>query len=251
MSTFARRVIVALDHPTREEALGLLDQIAEHVDYVKIGHRLFTRYGPQILDDCVERGVRVFLDLKLYDIPSVVGDACRGIAEHPGVFMTTIHASGGAEMVYAAVEGARRARSAASAGEATKVVAVTALTSFASKELPHIGVGMSLTSWAARLADTALTAGAHGVVCSPQEVVAFRETYGSEPILVTPGIRLEKVHIAGDDQHRVDTPSRTLAMGSTYLVIGRPIYQAPDPLAVIRNVQETLDGGQNDREEEQ
>lgn len=246
MSAFADRVIVALDHDTRDEALELLDQIAEHVRYVKIGHRLFTRYGPSLLDDCVERGVEVFLDLKLYDIPSVVGDACRGIAEHPGVFMTTIHASGGAEMVYAAVEGARRGRREGS----PKVVAVTALTSFASKELPHIGVNMSLTSWAARLADTALTAGADGVVCSPQEVVSFRDTYGSEPILVTPGIRLEKVRIAGDDQHRVDTPARTIAMGSSYLVIGRPIYQAPEPLAVIRNVEQTLMGGINDSEEQ-
>ncbi len=237
MDRFQQKVIVALDFPTRDDTARFLDLVGEHLRYVKIGHRLFSRYGPAILDECAHRGLQVFLDLKLYDIPSVVGDACRGIAEHDAVFLTTIHASGGTDMVYAAVEGSRRGRP----DDPLKIVAVTALTSFQSRELPHIGVGMSLSSWAARLADTALTAGADGLVCSPRELHAFRDTYGSEPLLVTPGIRLDRVHIAGDDQHRVDTPARTLELGSSFLVIGRPIYQAPDPLAVIDAVSRSLD----------
>lgn len=230
------KVIVALDVPTMEEALGLMDLLQGRARFFKIGHRLFTRYGPRILEACEDRDVEIFLDLKLYDIPSVVGDACAHISGHKSVFMTTVHASGGPEMVEAAVEGVQRGRS----SRPVQVIAVTALTSFSDNDLPQIGVSMRLQDWAARLADSALGAGADGLVSSAREVPSFRESYGADPILVTPGIRLKNVAIAGDDQQRIDTPGRTLARGSSMLVVGRPIYQAPDPVEVIEVIAESI-----------
>lgn len=234
-----QKVILALDVSTLEEALQLVESLQGRLRYFKIGHRLFTRYGTSILDACAERGAEIFLDLKLYDIPSVVGDACHQIGTHESVFMTTIHASGGAEMVYAAVEGARQARQDGS----LKILAVTALTSFATAELPSVGVSMTVGDWAARLADLALGAGADGLVSSAKELTKLRATYGDEPLLVTPGIRLKNIHIAGDDQHRVDNPRHALELGSSMLVMGRPIYQAPNPQAVIDAVAESLIDG--------
>lgn len=231
-----QKVILALDVTTLEEAVDLVEALQGRLRYFKIGNRLFTRYGTSIIDACAERGAEIFLDLKLYDIPSVVGDACRQIGAHESVFMTTIHASGGADMIYAAVNGARQARQ----DDSLKILAVTALTSFATAQLPSIGVSMTVADWAARLADLALGAGAHGLVSSAKELTRLRATYGEEPLLVTPGIRLKNIHIAGDDQHRVDNPRHALELGSSMLVMGRPIYQAPNPQTVIDAVAESL-----------
>lgn len=229
------RVIVALDLDTKQEAMELVDALDDRIRYFKVGYRLFTRYGPQILEECDRRGVEVFLDLKLYDIPSVVGRACAQIAGFDAVFLTTVHASGGAEMVAAAVEGARSA-----AGEGPKVVAVTALTSFSNKNLPDIGVNTGIGQWASKLGALALDSGAHGLVSSTEEVVDLRDQHGDDPILVTPGIRLPDVLVAGDDQSRVATPARALGLGSTFLVMGRPVYQAPDPAQVVDAIAESL-----------
>lgn len=231
-----QKVILALDVDTFDDALGLVDSLKGRLRYFKIGHRLFTRYGTSIIEACAERGAQIFLDLKLYDIPSVVGEACRQIGGYESVFMTTVHASGGAEMVWAAVDGARQARQ----DESLKIVAVTALTSFATAQLPSIGVSMTVADWAARLADLALSAGADGLVCSAEELSQLRATYGADPLLVTPGIRLKNVHIAADDQQRVDNPRHALEMGSSMLVVGRPIYQAPNPTAVVDAIAESL-----------
>ncbi len=230
------RIIVALDTDTQAEAMELVDVLGDQIRYFKIGYRLFTRYGPQILEECARRGVEVFLDLKLYDIPSVVGRACAQIATHEAVFLTTVHASGGAEMVAAAVEGAR------SAGEenAPSVVAVTALTSFSEKNLPDIGVSTGVRQWASKLGALAIESGADGLVSSTKEVPEFRQHHGQAPILVTPGIRLPDVLVAGDDQSRTATPARALSLGSSFLVMGRPIYQAPDPSQVVEAIAESL-----------
>lgn len=230
------RIIVALDVDSQDEALALVDELAGKVGRYKVGYRLYTRYGPAILEALAARDVEVFLDLKLYDIPSVVGRACAQIAEHEAVFMTTVHASGGAEMVAAAVAGACTVDEA----NAPAVVAVTALTSFQDKELPPLGIAIGVKKWAAKLGALALEAGADGLVSSTVEVKAFREGYGEEPLLVTPGIRLSDVFIAGDDQSRVATPRRALQFGASYLVVGRPIYQAPEPVQFVEAIAETL-----------
>lgn len=230
------RIIVALDHRELAEALELVEMLGERIRYYKVGYRLFFKYGPTILDALGERGAKIFLDLKLYDIPSVVGEACKNIASHEGVFLTTVHAGGGSEMVREALRGVKAGRP----EEPPAVVAVTALTSFSSRDLPEVGVNANVAEWAARLADVALSAGADGLVSSAREVPSFRQTYGQKPLLVTPGIRLENVRIAGDDQERTVTPLEALKKGTSMLVIGRPVYQAPDPVAVFDVIADSL-----------
>lgn len=226
-----KHLIVALDVDTPEEALALADRLSGVVDKVKIGSRMFTAVGPSILDALSDRGMKVFLDLKYHDIPSVIGDAVRIVAErHPGVFLVTVHAAGGPGMVASAVEGA-------SARDDLEVIAVTALTSLSPSETRILGVAGTLEDWVLKLAELALEAGANGLVCSANEVAAMRENFGSRPTIVTPGIRPpgygREVY---DDQARITTPSDAIQSGSTYLVMGRPVYGADDPAAVIRQM---------------
>lgn len=230
------QVIVALDHHEIDQALALVDELGDRARYFKIGYRLFFKYGPRILDEIQKREGKIFLDLKLYDIPSVVGEACANIAAHEAIFLTTVHASGGSEMIAEALKGVKRGRR----EDPPRVVAVTALTSFSSRDLPELGVNANVSEWAARLADAALSAGADGLVSSAREVAHFRKTYGSEPFLVTPGIRLKNIKIAGDDQERTVTPREALRFGASMLVVGRPIYQAPDPVAVLDVIADSL-----------
>lgn len=230
------QVIVAMDLPTLEEGLELVDALHGRIRYFKIGHRLFTRYGPQVVEACADRGVEIFLDLKFYDIPTVIGDACEQLAGFENVFMTTVHASGGPEMLRAAVDGVRRGRP----KNPPKVVAVTALTSFSADEMPRIGVGMNVAHWASRLADLAVECGADGLVASAREAEALRRAHGKGPLLVTPGIRLEENQVTDDDQQRVDTPGRALKKGASMLVMGRPIYQSDDPAAMVDLVAESV-----------
>jgi orotidine-5'-phosphate decarboxylase len=226
------RVIAALDLPTLEEAVALVDTLGARIAHYKIGSKLFTKYGPRILEALAERDVQVFLDLKYHDIPSVVADAVRNAAEFENVFMVTVHASGGERMVRQASEAAREFEA------GPKVVAVTALTSLSEAEIRAFGVEASLDDWAEQLAESAVSAGADGVVCSALEAQRFRAVLGREPLLVTPGIRLAGA--ADDDQTRVMTPGRALSAGSDFLVIGRPIYQADDPAAAVNAIGESL-----------
>lgn len=229
-------LIVALDLESRDEAMGLVDELDDRIRHFKIGHRLYARYGPEILDACAERGIQVFLDLKLYDIPTEVRRTCARIAQHEAVYMTTVHASGGPEMLRAAVEGARSA----DRDGVPHVIAVTALTSFSGEELPEIGVGLPMNDWALQLGEMALKNGVDGLMTSTREVPQLRRNHGSKPLLVTPGIRLPKVEIAGDDQRRVDTPADALTMGATMIMMGRPVYLAPEPAGVVDAVAESL-----------
>ena len=229
-------LVVALDVDTRDEALELIDALDGRVRYFKVGHRLFTRYGPQILDDCAERDVNVVLDLKLYDIPSEVEKTCRQIATHDAVYMTTVHASGGREMMQAALEGSQ------ARGEAgrPRIMAVTALTSFSGSMLPEIGVGIGVDQWDLKLAELAIESGVHGVVTSTRNLPQIRQQYGDKPMVVTPGIRLPNVEIAGDDQKRIDTPADALSAGATMLMMGRPVVLAPNPLDVVDLITESI-----------
>lgn len=235
--TVAKRLIVALDVDTVDEALAIVDRVGPLVQRYKVGSRLFTAVGPRILEELGARGKRVFLDLKYHDIPSVIGDAVRLVASHhPAVFLVTIHAAGGPAMVAAAAEAAATRR-----GERLEVVAVTALTSLSPSETRILGVDMNLDEWVLKLADLALEAGAHGLVCSPNEVANVREYYGAQPLIVTPGVRPASAErLAGDDQARTATPADALAAGSTYLVMGRPVVRAADPEAVVRAIAESL-----------
>lgn len=235
---FRRHVVVALDVDTLEQAIDLSTLLLGRVDKFKIGSRLFTKYGPELLDLLGDLGVQVFLDLKFHDIPSVVGDACKNAADHPVVFLMTVHAAGGRAMLEAAVQGVKTSTRASVA----KVVAVTALTSLAPADLPAIGIDQSLEVWINQLADTALGAGIDGLVCSSQEVIGLRQRFGSTPLLVTPGIRMPistdrfADQEPDDDQIRVLTPIEALQVGSDLLVIGRPIYRSADPVAVVDQI---------------
>lgn len=231
------QLIVALDVDTESEAIDLVDRLDGLVDRFKIGSRMFTAAGPGILHKLADRGAKVFLDLKYHDIPSVVGDAVRIVAlHHPSVFLLTVHASGGPAMVAAAAEAVERR-----VENPLEVVAVTALTSLSPAETRILGIEANLEDWVLKLSELALEAGADGLVCSPNEVANVRSRYGPEPTIVTPGVRpIGHDRQPGDDQARTATPAEAIEMGSSYLVMGRPIYQADDPVAVVEAIGETL-----------
>lgn len=231
----AQKLIVALDVDTIEEAIAIVERVGPLVHRYKIGSRMFTAFGPRILDALAERDKKVFLDLKYHDIPSVIGDAVRIIAErHPSVFLLTVHAAGGPAMVAAAAE-------AASQRDSLEVVAVTALTSLSPSETRILGIDMTLEDWVVKLSELALEAGADGLVCSANEVGNVRIRFGNDPTIVTPGVRPENAdRIVGDDQARIATPAEAIASGSSYLVMGRPVVLADDPRAVVEAIAESL-----------
>ncbi len=228
-------LIPALDVDDLASATVLADHLAGKVAMVKIGSKLFTKYGPSILDEMQGRGLDVFLDLKFHDIPNTVREAARMGASHPAVRMMTIHAAGGAGMATAAMEGA----DAGAPGRTPLIVAVTVLTSISPAETHLLGVEVSLEEWAEKLGDLALEAGVNGLVCSAEEAEMMRDRFGDEPVLVTPGIRPPGYKKA-DDQARVMTPRAALDAGSSYLVIGRPIYGAQDPAAAVEMIGSSL-----------
>lgn len=222
-----RRLIVALDLPTRAAAMRAMSQLPPGV-CVKVGLELFTSEGPSILQAVADTGRDCFLDLKFHDIPHTVEQAVRAASKHH-VFMLTVHAQGGQVMLRAA------AKAAAEAGtDRPLVVAVTTLTSMAQDDLTDIGVGRRLAEHTIELGRMAITAGADGLVCSPQEIVSLRSALGSAPILVTPGVR--PAGAALGDQKRVATPQDAMRAGASFLVMGRPILDAPDPRSAAEAV---------------
>lgn len=226
------KLIIALDFAQPSQALALVDQLTPQQCALKVGLELFTRTGPSFIRDLILRGFRIFLDLKFHDIPHTVAQACQSAADL-GVWMMTVHASGGEAMLQAA----RKALE--PYGEKRPIIiAVTVLTSFAENDLRAIGVNSALVEQAKLLAKLTQTTGLDGIVCSAQEVAILKDLCGPNFIAVTPGIRL-----AGDashDQARVITPQAALAAGSDYLVIGRSITQAKDPSAVVQMLQKDV-----------
>jgi orotidine-5'-phosphate decarboxylase len=221
-------VILALDVPTRAEAEAFLDRIGGDLRWVKIGLQMFVREGPDIMDVVAARGHRVFLDLKLHDIPNTVASAIRSLRGRP-CDLLTIHAGGGAEMMRQAVATARETNT------NLNLLAVTVLTSLDDAALAETGVIGNTASQVERLAALALQAGVPGLVCSPHELPALRRKFGPRPILVTPGVRPAGAETG--DQKRVLTPREAAAAGSSFIVVGRPLLQAKDPrmaLAAIR-----------------
>ena len=220
-------IIVALDFPDEAATLAMLDRLDPALCRVKVGKELFTRCGPELVRRIVGGGFELFLDLKFHDIPNTVAGAVRAAAEL-GVWMLNVHASGGAAMMRAARE--------ALEGREVKplLIGVTVLTSLGAEDLRQTGVNDQPEAQVKRLAALAAECGLDGVVCSAREAPMLRRTMPAGFVLVTPGIRP-----AGDsagDQKRVETPAAALAAGSSYLVIGRPITQAPDPAARLREI---------------
>ena len=227
------RVIVALDFADAKSALELAERLDPARCRVKIGSELYTRAGPALVERLMALGFGVFLDLKFHDIPNTVAAACR-VASRMGVWMLNVHASGGRAML----EAARSAIPPASG--APRLIAVTVLTSMGAADLADIGVAGTPEDTVLRLAMLVRSCGFDGVVCSAREATALRSGCGDAFCLVTPGIR--PADSASDDQQRIMTPAAAIAAGANYLVVGRPITRAPDPLQALEAINREIAG---------
>ncbi len=234
MSEARSRLIVALDVPDRDAALAAVGRLAGHVGCFKLGLEIFTSEGPSLVREIVERGERVFLDLKLHDIPNTVAGAVRS-ACRLGVDMLTLHAAGGHKMLEAALKAAQ------SAPKPPLLLAVTALTSLSAEDALSIGIRDPIGNWAEQLAGLALQAGIPGIVASSREVPGLRSRFGGRLKLVVPGIR--PAGAATQDQARTATPGEAIRAGADFLVVGRPSLQAGEPpLAADQIVAELASG---------
>ena len=221
-------VIVALDFANSQDTLNFVRRLDPELCQLKIGKELFTATGRRLVEDLINQGFKLFLDLKYHDIPHTVAQACK-VAAEMGVWMVDMHTSGGRRMMEAAAEAV------ASYAQKPLLIGVTVLTSMEQSDLAEIGWNAPVEELVLRWATLAQSSGLDGVVCSAHEAAPLRAALGEEFVLVTPGIRLD---VAGnqDDQRRIMTPAQALAAGSSYLVMGRPITQAADPVAVLREV---------------
>lgn len=227
MSEVASPLLVALDFHEAEAAVALARRLDPALCRLKVGKELFTASGPAVVERLQGLGFDVFLDLKFHDIPNTVAQAVRTAAAL-GVWMVNVHASGGRRMMEAAREAL------AGCSRPPLLIAVTVLTSMTRDDLRDVGLDLDPRDQVLRLARLAQSSGMDGVVCSAWEAMDLRAQCGAGFKLVTPGIRLPTS--AADDQRRVMTPQQALAEGADYLVMGRPITQAPDPVAVLREL---------------
>jgi orotidine-5'-phosphate decarboxylase len=223
------RLIVALDVPTPEQALRLVDALRGRVGMFKVGSQLFSAAGPEFVRALTGSDEKVFLDLKYHDIPNTVAGAV-GAAARLGVSLVDVHALGGRAMLEAAV-GALPALGA-------RLLAITVLTSHAEETLAELGLAGPIAAAVQRLARLARSAGADGVVASPHEVPLIREACGRDFLVVTPGIR--PAGARAGDQHRLATPRAAVEAGADYVVVGRPILEAPDPAAAAERIVDEL-----------
>ncbi|MBI3187211.1 MAG: orotidine-5'-phosphate decarboxylase [Gammaproteobacteria bacterium] len=221
------KILVALDYPQQQQAIELVAQLDPAMCRLKVGKEMFTRFGPVFIEKLQARGFQVFLDLKYHDIPNTVAAACAAAADL-GVWMINVHALGGRRMMLAAAEAL------AKKSQPPLLIAVTVLTSMSGDDLADLGIKRSPAELALSLAVLSKNAGLDGIVCSAQEAAGMRQQLGKDFILVTPGIRL--ADSAADDQRRIMTPRAAMQSGASYLVIGRPITQADNPVAVLRNI---------------
>jgi orotidine-5'-phosphate decarboxylase len=228
------RVIVALDFASADAALAFAARVSPQACRLKIGKELFTAAGPALVEKLAQDGFDIFLDLKFHDIPHTVAGACRAAARL-GVWMLDVHALGGRAMLEAA-----RNAIAAGSGRRPRLVAVTLLTSMSADDMREVGIGGAPAAAVLRLAALAQASGLDGVVCSAQEAASLRLDCGQAFCLVTPGIR--PADSAQDDQQRVMTPAAAIAAGADYLVIGRPVTQAPDPVAALDAISREIEG---------
>jgi orotidine-5'-phosphate decarboxylase len=232
------QLLVALDVESRAEADRLSDTLRGSVGGFKIGSRLFTAEGPEMVRRLTERGDRVFLDLKFHDIPHTVATAVHAAADL-GVWMVNVHAAGGVPMMRAARDAALEAAAKRNASPPL-VIAVTVLTSMNASTLRETGIVIDLMDQVLRLAELTSEAGLDGVVASPRETAAIRERFGPRFAIVTPGIRGGAAAAGKDDQERTMGPAEALAAGASYLVVGRPIIAAPEPKAAARAILDAM-----------
>lgn len=225
-------IIVALDVPTAERALELVEQLAPVVGAFKVGKELFVGAGPEVVRRIRAAGASVFLDLKFHDIPNTVAGAVAA-ATRLDVQMLTVHAVGGGEMLRAAEQAAREA-----AGKPPLVLGVTVLTSLGSHELAEIGMEANVGRQVERLATLAVKSGLRGLVCSPLEIAGLRQLVPAKIQLITPGIRLQDSK--QDDQKRTLSPKEALDAGADWLVIGRPICASENPRASAEKILASL-----------
>lgn len=225
------KIIVALDFNDLEQVLHFVEQIQPSECRLKVGKELFTAYGPQIVRELHARGFEVFLDLKFHDIPNTVYKAIR-VAADLGVWMVNVHASGGREMLLKARQAIQDSQ------HKPLLIAVTILTSLSDAEVAEIGYSRSLTEQTLYLAQLSYACGIDGVVCSAHEAAAIKQVTNAKFLTVTPGIRLSADKT--DDQTRIMTPVQAITSGADYLVIGRPITQAPEPAATLRAINQSL-----------
>ena len=234
MTNVKSNVIVALDYDDQHQALALADRLDPRFCRLKVGKELFTAAGPSIVKNLSDRGFDIFLDLKFHDIPNTVAKAIVAAADL-GVWMANVHASGGSRMMSAAKKALD------SKGSEMLLIGVTVLTSMDASDLEEVGVRRNPSAQVLHLAELAKNSGLDGVVCSAQEAKLLKESLGPAFKLVTPGIRL--ANSAADDQRRILTPADAVALGSDYLVIGRPITQSTDPLATLSEINRSLSFG--------
>jgi orotidine-5'-phosphate decarboxylase len=228
------RIIVALDYPDAKGALALASRLDPQLCRLKVGKELFTAAGPALIEKLMRPGFGLFLDLKYHDIPNTVASACVAAAGL-GVWMINVHALGGRAMMIAAREAL------ASTNKPPKLIAVTLLTSMGAADMGDVGLAGNPRDAVLRLARLAQGCGLDGVVCSPQEAADLRGQCGKTFTLVTPGIR--PAEAAQDDQQRVATPRQAISDGADYIVIGRPITRAADPLAALRRINDEITKG--------
>ncbi len=224
-------LILALDVPTREDAAPILRQLRGRLKWVKIGLQMFTAYGPNYVREVAGMGFDLFLDLKLHDIPNTVAKAVESLGPLP-IRMLTLHTSGGGEMMRAAVAAQQKTN------PKLLLLGVTVLTSMDAVALNETGVSAAPADQVARLGKLAADSGIRGLVCSPLEVALLRKTLPAGMQLVTPGIR--PATDAAGDQKRIMTPADAARAGSTHIVVGRPILQAPDPATAAAAILEEL-----------
>ncbi len=229
--TAGARVIVALDYADARSAAALVDRLEPSACRLKVGKELFTATGPEFVAMLAKRGFDIFLDLKFHDIPNTVAQACKAAAGL-GVWMLNVHALGGRAMMQAAREAV------GTASGRPRLVAVTVLTSMAEKDLHEVGIDSTPRDAVLRLAALANQCALDGVVCAAHEAGTIREQMGEAFLRVTPGIRLPED--PADDQKRVMTPRRAIESGSSYLVIGRPVTRAAQPLEVLARINSEL-----------
>jgi len=221
------KLIIALDYPSKEQALDFIKPLSPQNCKLKVGFELFVAAGPDFVRQLVEKGYDVFLDLKFHDIPNTVASACRSAADL-GVWMMNVHASGGDKMMLAAKQALTNSNSDA------KLIAVTVLTSMDQGQLASTNVNLTPEQLVMHLAELTKKTSLDGIVCSAREAQVLREKLGDDFLLVTPGIR--PTGSDQGDQHRIMTPRQAKQAGVSYIVVGRPITQSDNPLAVIDQI---------------
>ena len=225
------KVVVALDYSNEAEAMQLVNQLDPQLCRLKVGKELFTAEGPRFVEKLINKDHSVFLDLKFHDIPTTVGKACEA-ASKLGVWMLNVHASGGIDMMKEAQNGVARS------GHFPLLIAVTVLTSMNQAMLNQVGVAGELTNQVLNLAQLTKQAGLDGVVCSAAEAEPLRKAHGADFCLVTPGIR--PIDASINDQSRAVSPELAVKLGSNYLVVGRPITKAENPLKALEEINKSI-----------